>query len=415
MTRRAAMSALILIGIGTSTLRAVDPNPARLAPTTEQAERAKELVSKLGDPVFIIRDEATRELKKLGRAALPILGETLKTTADPEVRNRCETLLPAIEEADLKARLELFLEDTEQKYDHKIPHWKEFSNITKDNPAARQLFAEILQTRVNRELFQCLDESKTVLEKAVVARRTVLYNMFYRSINGQRTTPKLADLFGLIFIETQSTINDRTYSYVYQSLLNQPQIRNAIAGDDGVPYRRLLAQWMNTRITSADIYQAFQLAAQLNSKDIPIQSLAIKLLETPGTPSIYRLNALTTSARTLGKDARPILAKAMEDKTAQNINWFINGAQIQHKIQVRDIALVMTLIVTEQDLDAYGVEQRNRVNLGTDLAKFSYMYYAFPDEKTREAAFEKFSLWDAKQKADPKSPAKAPAKPPVGK
>ena len=39
------------------------------------------------------------------------------------------------------------------------------------------------------------------------------------------------------------------------------------------------------------------------------------------------------------------------------------------------------------------------------------MYYAFPTEKARAAAFEKFRDWEAKQKAEKKDmpPAKKPA------
>jgi hypothetical protein len=406
MIRRAAALPLILAFTAFG-LHAADPDPSKLAPTAEQAERAKELVAKLGDPIFRVRDDATRELKKLGRAALPALDETLNKTTDPEVRNRCETLLPAIEEADLKARLIAFLADTDRKYDHKLRYWPEFSAIAGDTATSRELFADINRTKANRELVQSLDESKAELEKAVLARRTLLYNSIYRTVNGVRAPPRPADVFALLFVESRVTVTNRSYQYVIQNLLGQQPIRDALSGESGEAGRRLLTHWMDTRTQYLDVYQAMQLAGTLNIKEIPVGRYAVKVLENGQSPTLYKMYALTTSARTMGKDALPILAKGMDDKTAQTVTWFFNGERTQHAIQIRDIALTMALIVTDQKIDDYGIEQRNRPN-GLNLpetAKFSYMYYAFPNEKARTAAFEKFRAWEAKQ---------APAKNPKG-
>lgn len=416
MLRRAAafsFAILCLAAVG----RASDPDPSKLAPTAEQAERAQELVGKLGDPVFRIRDDATRELKKLGRAALPVLSETLQSTPDPEVRNRCETLLPAIEEADLKARLDAFLADTDRKFDHKLRAWPEFSKIAGDTPGSRELFADACRSKANLELIQALDESKAELEKLVLNRRMFLYNGIYRNtVNGVRAVPKPSDVFTLLFVETSVNVTNRNYQYVIQNLLSQPGIRTSLVGDDGEPQRKILAHWMDTRTNHLDVYQAMQLATQLNLKEVPVGKYAIKVLENASSPTMYRLYALTSTARTMGKDALPILAKGLDDKTAHSVTWFFNGERTVQSVQVRDIALTMSLLVTEQKLDDYGIEQRNRpnalngINLA-DSAKFNYMYYAFPTEKARAAAFAKYREWEEKQKAEKKDtpPAKKPA------
>jgi hypothetical protein len=411
MTRRAA-AFLLFFAPFAACLSAADPDPSKLAPTAEQAERAKELVAKLGDPIFRVRDDATRELKKLGRAALPALDEMLNKTADPEVRNRCETLLPAIEEADLKARLIAFLADTDRKYDHKLRYWPEFVAIVGDTAASRELFADINRSKVNRELVQCLDESKAELEKAVLARRTLLYNSIYRTVNGVRSQPRPADVFALLFVESRVTVTNRSYQHVIQNLLGQQPIRDALTGESGEAGRRLLTHWMDTRTQYLDVYQAMQLAGTLNMKEIPVGRYAQKVLENGQSPTLYKMYALTTSARTMGKDALPILAKGMDDKSTHTVTWFFNGERTQHAIQIRDIALTMALLVTDQKLDDYGIEQRNRttgLNV-SEAAKFSYMYYAIPNEKARVAAFEKFRAWEARQKPKPTTPAKDPGK-----
>lgn len=409
MTRRAAVLSILVLWV--AGVRAVDPDPSKLLPTAEQADRARELVAKLGDPVFRVRDDATRELKKLGVAALPALNDTLTSTPDPEVRNRCETLLPAIEEADLKARLASFLADSDRKYDHKIRGWAEFRKITGDTTQARKLYADILSTKPNRDLIFSLDLPLNQLENLVLARRMLLYNGIYRSsINGVRVIPKPADVLTLLFVESSVTITNRNYQYVMQSLLSQAGIRESLTGDDGEPNRKLLTHWMDSRTNYLDIYQAMQLAGQLNLKEIPVGKYAVKVLENTTSPTMYRMYALTTAARTMGKDALPILEKGMKDETKHTVTWFVNGERTVQAIQVRDIALTMSLIVSNQKLEDYGIEQRNRPN-GINLpesAKFSYMYYAIPNEKVRTSAFEKFREWQRTQKPDSKS---EPSKP----
>ena len=190
-------------------------------------------------------------------------------------------------------------------------------------------------------------------------------------------------------------------------------MRSALAGDDGEPHRKILAHWMDSQTNPIDVYQAMQVAGQLNLKEVPVGKYAEKLLENRATPTMYRLYALTTAARTMGQDALPVLAKGMDDTAAHTVTWFFNGERTVQSVQVRDIALAMSLIVSDQKLDDYGIEQRNRpngLNL-PDTARFSYMYYAFPTEKARAAAFEKFRDWEAKQKAEKKDmpPAKKPA------
>lgn len=386
---------------------AVDPDPARLAPTAEQARRAKELAAKLGDPVFQVRDDATRELRKLGRAALPALNDALSRTPDPEVRDRCEALLPAIAEADLKVRLEVFLSDAAGKYEHQIPGWAEFSKVAGTSADARKLFADACQTRANVELLQGLGLPREQYEKLVLARRLLLYQNSVRySPTGARAPAKLADVATLLFAEAAATVTNRNYYYAIANLLTQH--REAVAADAGEPVRKLIVHWMDTRTHYVDLYQSISLASSLNLKDAPVAKYAEKLLDDPLCPVTYRMNALGTLARVGGADRLPTLAKAMDDKTKYTVRWFANGGQTAHEVEVRDIALAMSVLVTKQKPEDYGFEVRNP-NFASDAVRFSYMYYSLPDEKARAAAFAKWKEWQARQVKMP------PAQPPAEK
>ncbi|MCZ7649275.1 MAG: PDZ domain-containing protein [Planctomycetota bacterium] len=67
---------------------AQDPPPAQPAP----ADRARELIRKLGDPAYGIRTQAYGELKRLGQPALEPLTDAL-SAEDPEIRTRAAELL----------------------------------------------------------------------------------------------------------------------------------------------------------------------------------------------------------------------------------------------------------------------------------------------------------------------------------
>ncbi len=73
------------------------PNPQPI-PKVDAAQVAK-LVQQLGDARFEVRDQASKELEKLGIGALPLLREAAKTATQPEVRRRIEEVLPQMEQA----------------------------------------------------------------------------------------------------------------------------------------------------------------------------------------------------------------------------------------------------------------------------------------------------------------------------
>src|SRR5262245_15165944 len=56
------------------------------APTPVTPERLQQLSAQLGDARFKVRQQASEELSRLGRAALPVLQDAAVNSKDPEVR-----------------------------------------------------------------------------------------------------------------------------------------------------------------------------------------------------------------------------------------------------------------------------------------------------------------------------------------
>jgi len=382
-----------------------DPNPASLAPTPEQIALAKQLVIQLGSPVYRERDEATRELLKLGRVALGVIEVTINETPEPEIRERCEMLKPTIETADLNAKLKAFLADKDGQFTHDLPGWTKFQEITGNTTGARELFAELWKNKLNANLLTATKLSKEEFAKRVLMRRIDLYNTTMRfSPQGQRSPATLADVVTLLFAESFAGVStERQYYYVVTNSLNLPNIRTALIDEkNGAPARKLLVNWMDSRTEMYEVYNTMTLAANLNLKEAPIAKYAEKVLELKTATGYYRMYALTTLARVGGKEHLGIMKKWLKDESVQKVVRFVNNVQQQTDVQVRDVALGMCLLSTEQKPEDYGFDVLY-ANANQNVAmKYSYNNYSFSSDEKRKAAFKKWEEYEAKPKKDEK-------------
>src|SRR6478735_7468077 len=123
------VAALLLVAGLASALSArpagTSPDPKDLAIPANEIARARELIKRLGSEVYKEREEAQAELAKMGRLARSVLAEAATSDSDPEVRYRCARLLPKAGADELRARLETFLADTTNKYEHDLPGLKQ--------------------------------------------------------------------------------------------------------------------------------------------------------------------------------------------------------------------------------------------------------------------------------------------------
>src|SRR5262249_30552696 len=163
---------LRLCAATTGAAAAVSPDPRSLAVPPDQQARAQALVHKLASDAFWEREEAQEELAKMGRLAKPALVEGVTADPDPEVRFRCRQLLPKAAAEDLKVRVETFLADTDGKFEHDVPGWSQFRKVAPaNNPAARELFAEMLADESNRTMLTSVGGPPGELGQLVAARK----------------------------------------------------------------------------------------------------------------------------------------------------------------------------------------------------------------------------------------------------
>src|SRR5262245_8969966 len=80
------------------TASAIEP-PAP-APAPVSPEQLQKLIEQLGDTKFQVREQATAELSRLGRAALKALKDAAANHKDPEVRKRAGALVDEMQARD---------------------------------------------------------------------------------------------------------------------------------------------------------------------------------------------------------------------------------------------------------------------------------------------------------------------------
>jgi hypothetical protein len=398
MTRIAALPLVALL-LSVAAAAAPNPDPAALAPSPADVSRARELVARLGSGRFSERDAATRALFRMGRAAQPALAEAARA-ADPEVRTRAELLMPRIEAADLKARLAAFRADADGKYAHELPAWDRFRAVTGNTADARDLFAQMLESPATAELLQALARGTPAdVGRQLAGRRAELYLTLYGNRRG--TPPTLADTAALVFLEGLRIDGggDRRYTFVATSLMSQPGFREAVRSETKSAARKLVVRWLDTREDATELQSALSLAVNLGVKDAPPAKYAVRMLDGParnGQPYL-RMIAFAAIARSGDRQYLPLLAKSFADETSYTVFW--NGNE-RHQIQVRDVALAMSVLLVGGDPAEYGFEVRTKG--AADAIKYSYIQYRLADDAKRAAAFKKWDALQAKPPAEPK-------------
>jgi hypothetical protein len=373
---------------------ASSPDPKDLEISTADQARARSLVEKLASEVFEEREEAQDELAKMGRLAMPALLEGLNANPSPEVRFRCQALIPRASHDDIQARLATFLADTEGKFEHDMPGWNEFRKLAGESSVSRATFVELLKEPANRTLVLGITGAPDELGRLIAQRKQELHQMrFPRTPNATRRVQSLPDMLALMFAESHVATKHIPRSTSTITVHNLPALTTAIRNGDekAEVYKALVGHWIETRDEAAAMYTAMNQATSLGlTKQGTV--VAAKLLQFKGATISYRFYAAFAIARNGAKDHLPALEAAFADEAALNLNRNINGKLERHQVQMRDMALVAAVLLTGQDASEYGFTEQYKNNPGM---QFTYSNWRLPEEN-RKAAFEKWKAWREK-------------------
>jgi len=380
----------------------VDPDPKHLAvPPAEQA-RAAALVEKLGSPRYDEREKAQDDLAAMGRKALPALTEALARHASAEVRARCQTIYPRARADDLQARLEVFVADEGGKFEHDLPGWAEFRQVTAGcGPVARTVFAEIVGNPLGRELL-LTDLPPQDLGLRIALRKQEMYQRRYNPTRpGQVQEPAAVEVLALMLAETRVPSRHVPRSNFSIIIYQSSGFVSAInGGPQARVYRAIAGKWVASRDDAVLMQQALTVGQTL---DIPeAADLGARMVKTDGVTPQLKAQAAMAVAKVGNAKHLPALESAFKDEGALPIagaGVIIAGpagapvAKAARAMQLRDVALAAALLLTQQDPTEYGFETSNPPPRGV-AARLQYTAWRLSSER-RAAAFEKWAEWRA--------------------
>lgn len=425
MIRTCVLAALVGLAGPAAASRGASPDPKSLEIPADVLSKARELVQQLGSEQFAEREAAEQALAGLGRAARAALLDGANTDPNAEVRTRCQSLLPKATSLEMKARIEVFLADADGKYEHDLPGWNELRSFVRNewsvfgHPVwsdrsldrnARGVFADLISAPANRHVMMAVG-GQGDLASVASARRQELYSLaFPRAVvvggmvtYPNRKQPTVADMAALLFAEAAAdgkSAAPRTTSI--STLISNSGFAAAVqASTEAAPvYRAIAAGWLDTRRDPMDMFYAMSVAQSFGMGDAGMR-LAVRLFENKAAVPSYRGQAATRLAQGGAKEHIPLLERAMADNTViiagqrQVVNKEGKAERVPYEIQIRDVALSVSLVLSGQKPEDYGYTDMYRAS-GVASPGFNYSRFFFVTEDERKAALEKWKGWRAK-------------------
>jgi hypothetical protein len=390
-------------------------DPMSLDVPAAKTAAAKELIRKLDDDV-LVRDKLTRELKEMGRDALPAMLDALKGKPPERVALPLRAALPAAREADFDARAELFLADKEGKQTHELLGWNELVQAVGDTKESRLLFADLLADDTLRANL-LLAKGTTRAEQTKFDGR---WQVKWKSWFGNGYYPPEDDPFTFVaacwlmdLATSQESEGQGRNAVVGRYLKSTKEGKLVLQGKGsyGTLPVLLLKKWMDSRRGYIDLKTAYSWARDFKFGEEAEVKALVRMADWSLEHKTGHADAIAQLAG-MGKVEHIPILKRFFDSEVVSLKA-IKGSTLAGDIQWRDIALAMCLVLTDQDPAEYGfgMQQKPSPELRYRANPQNY-FFVDGDGKTadekRKAAFAKWAEWE---KANPdKIKAKAPDK-----
>lgn len=391
---------------------ATGQDPKTLVVPVEKTQAATVLVARLTDDDTAVQSKAEAELAKMGRQALPALLAAVEEKPSDERMERLNALLPAARKADFDARAELFLADTDRRFQHDLPGWNQLRAAVDDTKEARKLFADILKDNSSREmLLQAVDVRDDAVasfrrrwndkhEEWVARCRAELLAGLTPAGNLPNSDDPITWVVSALLADVlhhEDYLNHYRHPVVRDYLAHTTEGASAVAGKGryGEVVQKFVRHWVEqqkgrhgaTDATAIAQYMKFDAAVAMRKEEE-----LFELMVTSGQVNggFVQLAAsrdpkyIPTFRRLFDSDKPYLSAK--------------DGAPLG-EIQMRDAALSMCIALSGQDPTAYGFSASFPATAKDDLRYYVYNYYFEAGEKTtveqkRKAAFEKWAEWE---------------------
>jgi hypothetical protein len=354
----AAVVALVVPCRAENPPAASDPtnNSTTTHPEPTQADVAR-WIKDLGSEAFSLRQDAAARLLSAGSIAREPLRE-LADGIDPETRTSARRLIALIDRSEFRRRLEAFAADSDGKKGLTLPGWEQYQKIVGGDAAARTLFVE-MQRQEGPLLAAIFDSPKRPPEELWESRLVRIAQ--WQNPNGERTdAPPVGSSAAMLFIGSlpEMNITNAAASFVH-NIIQRPPVRAALSPDGSQPaLHKLVVHWVLqcpnkseevlrerlSIIQATNLADALPLAVQVCSNDP--QFLHI----TPLTKAL----AVLTIGQLGSRQNVPQLEPLLDDPTICLPAQVQVPGQPATSVQLRDVALVEVLALTDQAPADYG-------------------------------------------------------------
>ncbi len=345
----------------------------------ERLQRCRELIEQLGHPEYARREEAEDALAEMGIDILPELKKAEKHH-DLEIQIRASRLTYEVWQRDLDRQLTAFLNFPKETNDISLSGWDRFKSSMGDSKSSRQLFAS-MQLK-ERELFLKSSGSDAGFRDAVVDRVTRVQTEL-RTRRPAKVSYETTAALLFLAADERIDLSDQMMAIV-GSLIRYDDFRSKMASGNQAPQmKKLLGYWLSVPDKQGKYYR-ISIATQQKS-GAAIQP-ALELIEQGGNPSQISYACAYVGMHG-GKQHLPRLRRLFDQKNV--IYTSRKGDKVVATTQIRDVALMSSILLTKQNMKNYGFH-------GT-VPRTTSLYLArrngFESEAQRNVAFKKWDAW----------------------
>lgn len=350
------------------------------ADSPQQADSPKaiaDLVLRLRAASFRERLQAEAECRQTGPAAIPALMKALQSP-DPELRRRAQQLIEQIEEDGLTDAVEAFLAPGSSST---LPGWPLVVDMVEDTPEFRAAYADIL--RGNSQLAHALLHPESLSEE--LQRQLLNVGIQNGSVPQAISTVNASAILLLLICPEASHPADLASQSV--RTIRPGLIQGVNETAPGQLLQALLTRWVVTS-RAGTVFDRLGLAWQLSLPESVVP--ALEMLEQKGSPHQLQM-AFLAIIRFGGAPEMALVETRLDDAQVLHIGRGPDN-QPNGSTQLRDQALATLIVMNNQDPTQFGLKA-----LPMDASKkVTALVVSFDNEEQREAAFEKWRVWSAK-------------------
>ena len=366
--------------------------------TKPPEEQIKELIVQLSDDSYTVRQAAAERLLEVGLDAREQL-QAVADGPDPETRAAASRLLTLIEKSEFKRRLDAFAADTDGRQGLTMPGWEPFRKLIGDDEIGRAMFVE-MQRHEAALLADIFGNRASQPERRWEERLQKLVSWQASPIN-RNAAPPLGSCATVLFLGCLPELNvsDRIAAYQVHLVQRPPVVEAIKPGSTREGIRRVVVAWilncpnrneqlLDQRLTLAraqDIKEAAPLALQIAGAGPEF------LTVSPG----LRARAILTVGQLGTPDMADELEPLLDDTTIYGQLAPAHPVPAI-TIQIRDVALIAMLHLTDQSPIDYGFTDIRRTGARHD----ELTILGLPNDESRASAAAKWRAWKEARTTD---------------